>query len=308
MKSFLIKSLFFLLCSFCIVWAAVLICVDGRSDYYYLKFTSPQQKSLILGASEAAQGLLPHVLNKGLRDMNVELPIYNYAFTRVFSPYGKDYLNSIKKKMDPSAKNGIFILSVTPWNISVSKKLQDKALFPEAETMIVKVKDVNSNPNWEYLFKSYSKPYYSLFQKSKELTLHEDGWTEVTVPMDSFSVKKRIEKKVNKFVSNDLINQEYSPVRFSYFKETISFLKKHGKVYIVSLPTAPEIVNINHEYMPDFEHKISVVASQLGVKYLDYSTEEGYQTTDGVHLYKEAGKQLTLKILEAITQDLKDER
>lgn len=310
MKKFLSKLGLFLLLAGGTIWIVTFTFVDGKSDYYYLRFTSEEQKSLIIGSSVASQGIIPSVLNDKLGDSKFEMPIYNYAFTRVFSPYGFYYLESIKKKLNTDVKNGLFILSITPWEISRSKEniKDDENLFCENGTFISEVKNVSSNPNWEYLLKSYSKPYYSLFQKSKELTLHEDGWTEVTIPMDSLSVKKRISKKIKKFLSNDLVNQEYSPIRFNYFKETISFLKKHGKVYIVSLPTAPEIAKINHKYMPDFEQKISAVANQLGVEYLDYSNEKGYQTTDGVHLHKDAGKQVTLKIFEEISQDIKDER
>ena len=287
------------------VWMVILFWVDGRSDFYYLKFTSPQQQSLILGTSEAAQGLLPKAFNSEFQENNFDFHIYNYAFTRIFSPYGKHYLNSIKKKLDPNSKDGIFILSVTPWSISVSNDLEDEAFFPEAESMIVKVKDVCRNPNFEYLVKCYSKPYYKLFIKNDVYCLNSDGWSEVSPPMDSESIEGRTKKKMVK-LSSEIKEYKLSQIRLSGLVETINFLKNHGKIFLVAMPVDKRIHEINLKYLPTFEHLISELGDSLSVPFLDYSKDFTYKTTDGYHLYKDDGKRFSEKVANDIIEILNE--
>lgn len=101
MRQFLIQVLVF--CAIAVgLFLAFLSQADGSTDPFYIRFTTPQQESLILGTSRAAQGLQPKVF-----DSISSLDIYNYAFTIGHSPYGKTYLNSIKKKIRENTKNGV---------------------------------------------------------------------------------------------------------------------------------------------------------------------------------------------------------
>lgn len=308
MTRFLLKILSFFLFYFILFLAGLIYFVDGKSDYYYLRFTSNKQSSLILGTSVAAQGIQPRVLNDVLKGQSFELPIYNFAFTRIYSPYGKHYLECVKKKLDTNYSNGVFILSVTPWDISVKKEnsSDDEELFPEKGTMITEIRNVNIKPNFEYLNKCYSKPYYKLFIKNPTYEMHEDGWSEVSPPMDSISVNKRIASKVNKFKEDDIVNYKFSENRYNSFIQTIEYLKNYGTVYIVCLPLSKEINELNQIYMPDFKNKIHQVAAVQAVDFFDYSSEDGYQTTDGYHLYKESGKEISKKIGLDIINSIKN--
>ena len=91
MKKFIVN-----ICLFLIIVLLTILGVfwqaDGKTDPFYLRFTTDKQNSLILGTSRAAQGLLPEVLNSKLnRD-----DFFNYSFTLGHSPYGPTYLKSIK--------------------------------------------------------------------------------------------------------------------------------------------------------------------------------------------------------------------
>src|SRR4051812_33254984 len=81
---------------------------NGKSDYFYLRFTTPPQPSLILGTSRAAQGLQPSVFNES--NLAFAKPMFNFSFANNISPYGPIYLNAIKKKVSTASKNGLFIL------------------------------------------------------------------------------------------------------------------------------------------------------------------------------------------------------
>ena len=87
---------------FCTSCYAVFSLADGSTDAFYVKFTTPKQKALIIGSSRAAQGLQPAVINLVLENTH----IYNYAFSRVHTPYGPAYFNSIKKKCYSGAGAG----------------------------------------------------------------------------------------------------------------------------------------------------------------------------------------------------------
>ena len=114
MKKFLFKLFLFLITFFLFIYIFFSKLEDQLAqDNFYFKFTTPKQSSMILGTSRALQGLIPEIINK---ELNID--IYNYAFTVMNSSYGPSYLNSIKKKLNKNSKDGVFILAVDPWSIS----------------------------------------------------------------------------------------------------------------------------------------------------------------------------------------------
>ena len=86
MKKLFLKILFFHYAS--VLFYSIFIQVDGNTDPYYKRFTTPTNNSLILGVSKAAQGLQPQVFNNILNRKD----LFNYSFTISSSPYGKLYL------------------------------------------------------------------------------------------------------------------------------------------------------------------------------------------------------------------------
>lgn len=294
MKKFLIEVAIFLvlvLGSFFIVF----IQADGSSDPFYIRFTTRKQHALILGTSRAAQGIQPAVLDKILPGNN----FFNFSFTLISSPYGPVYLNSIKKKLDQETTNGIFILSVDPWSISSKSGYpNDSTRFKERRQILSLSPWVNLYPNIPYLVNFYGEPFYTLIWKEKtSMFLHNDGWLEVTIRMDSSAIRKNIDRKIYIYKKNNLPNFKYSEVRYEYLIKTIAFLKQHGDVYMVRLPVHPKMMEIDNQLVPDFSEKMNLISKTTGTPYLDLTgLNDSLTYTDGNHLYKESGKIITRRI------------
>jgi hypothetical protein len=123
--------------------------IGGEDDNFYRRFTSPPAPSLVVGSSRCAQGIVPSVINNS--SLPFARPLYNYCFTNGNSPYGPYYLRSIKKKTKGD-KDGVFIVEVNPWTLSVSEPSLSENEYREANRLIGKMEIVNSiDPNLEYI-------------------------------------------------------------------------------------------------------------------------------------------------------------
>lgn len=130
--------------------------------------------------------------------------------------------------------------------------------------------------------------------------LHENGWLEVTVSMESMEVEKRTNRIARTYREENLAVFQYSSLRFQYLKKTIEFLCKHGEVYLVRLPIHPRMMDIEYELMPDFTNVMEKL-TPLTEGYLDLTElNDKYQYTDGNHLYKDSGKEVSIVIAEWI--------
>lgn len=292
MKTFIVKtSMFLILVVF--FFGAILFQADGYTDGFYVRFTTPQKDNLILGTSRSAQGLQPEIF-----DSILQKDFFNYSFTISHSPYGPVYLNSIKKKLNLQVKNGVFIITVDPWSISQQgQNPNDTTKFGEKNLALGNVNTVNINPNFEYLLKQLKGKYYTILTKKNSQTfLHNDGWLDVTVDMDSASTSKRLKNKIYYYRKNNLPNCKLSTIRLDYLNQTVEFLKLHGKVYVVRLPISPEMLEIEQELMPNFNDIMDSIKQKTD-GYLDMTTENHlYKFTDGNHLWKESGKLVSVKI------------
>ncbi len=286
MRKFIIKTALFL-GIVATAFGLILAQADGRTDPFYVRFTTPPKDNLILGTSRSAQGLQPSEFRNILGK-----EFFNYSFTIAHSPFGSVYLNSIKRKLNPDVKDGIYIITVDPWSISNNQvDPNDTLKFSENTLALANVKDVNANPNFEYLFKQFKGEYYKIITSpEKNGFLHQDGWYEVSVPMDSATKAKRLQNKINNYKKENLPGRQLSQVRLDYLQKTIAFLKMHGDVYIVRLPVSREMFAIEEEFMPNFNEIIEpAIRSANG--YLDLTSEnENYEFTDGNHLWKDSGK------------------
>lgn len=270
--------------------------VDGTTDAYYLRLATPAQSSLVLGTSRAAQGINPQVLNEVL-DKN----IFNYAFTLGHSPYGPTYLKSIQKKLNTQQKDNIFILTVDPWNISANVDAPNNvSKFIENKRILATTPFVNSNPNYWYIFNNFQGNLDKIIHNPSALLLHENGWLEIDVKMDTTSVAQRLQSKLDIYENENLPRYAFSTVRFDYLKKTIDYLNQFGKVYLVRLPVHQKILAIEDRFMPDFNEKIKEI-KPLTRGYLDMTpNHQKYQYTDGNHLYKDSGNEVTREIAEWI--------
>lgn len=301
MKRFLLHTFLFislvLITLYGVFWQA-----GGHSDDpFYVRFTTHKQQSMILGTSRAAQGLLPAVFNEVLgRD-----DLYNFAFTAPHSPWGPTYLGAIKKKINQS-KEGIFVLDVSPLNLSIGKGLPDDTLsFNEVNLTLAKINSVDSKPNIPYLLNNYRDNseggrYYDLIRKSKWMYLHEDGWLEIFCNQKCLDgMEANIKVKVESY-KKQLPAQKYSETRRNYLIKTIEYLKQFGKVYLVRLPLHPEMMKLENQYMPDFNDKIDS-AVQLSSGYLDLTGQNAeFIYHDGNHLYSESAREVSKIIAEWI--------
>lgn len=296
MKKFLIYIVVFAL-PVIPMFLFILGLADGYTDPFYLRFTTPRQKNMILGTSRAAQGLQPRIFTEVL-----DRDFYNYSFTVVHSPYGPTYLNSIKKKVDPDGKEGIFIVTVDPWSISsTTADPNDSTHFEEVNLCVGNTPFVHMNPNYWYLIENLGGDINKVLNNDNSaLFLNDDGWLEVTVPMDTASVNKRIQMSMKHYAEDNLPIFHFSPLRLEYLKKTIRFLNGYGKVYLVRLPVYKRMLEIERELMPDFSSKMDEVAP-LTEGYLDMTGNgERYRYTDGNHLYKESGEVVSREIGEWI--------
>jgi hypothetical protein len=287
MKKFLIQ-----LSIISIITLVVLLIIisraDGYTDPFYIRFTTPKQQNMILGTSRAAQGLRPEVFQQLLnKDVN------NFAFTVAHSPFGKVYYETIQRKHNKK-KGGLFIIAVDPWSISSwCSSPNDLSQFRENNRCLDKIKTVDSNPNFSYLLNSLPGNYSDIFLNNGRMFLHENGWFEITVPMDSTSIAKRTSNKVKDYRFNLLPKTQLSSVRLEYLIKTINYLKEYGSVYLVRLPIHKSLMEIEDELTPNFESKIKE-AIDLSNGYLDLTPQNDlFDYTDGNHLHKSSAEKVS---------------
>lgn len=307
MKNILVKSIL-------LAGIAVLLLVPviwqfnaGHLDTYYTRLTTERAPSMVIGSSRAAQALQPKVFHDIAPEMQ------NFAFTILHTPFGPAYYELIKKKLKPDTQNGLYLIAVDPWSVSaLTPNERDPEHFRENKVFTSKIKQVNSNPNLEYILRYYDKPFYYAFAKEMydlatkgvpDSKLHKDGWLEINVPVDSASVRKRIKNKLQDY--HQYVREAFiHPVRLQSLEQTISLLNKHGEVFLVRLPVSKEMAAIETKYAPNFDNLLNTMATKHNIRYLNYFPESGqHLTIDGNHLHKESGKLISSRIYSEIKQE-----
>ena len=277
------------------------VVLKGQVDAFYGRFTTPPAGSLVLGTSRAAQGIRPAVLTARLGEQ-FEGPLLNYAFTLTHSPYGPAYLRSIQRKLRPETKNGLFIVAVDPWSLSLTGP---EGAFPEDNSFIGQLHQVSQNPNLAYLARYQAKPFYRLLLDYATATerLHPDGWLEVHIGNDSAQVRARTARKLHDYRLL-AASQHLSAGRLLALRQTIVFLRQHGHVVLVRLPVGPSLLQLEQVYQPGFDQLMRQTAADYALPYLDYSTQP-YATTDGNHLQREASAAFSQRLAADIQAELK---
>ena len=298
MRKFILKTLFFAI-PIIIFVVIVMFKAGGHLDPFYVRFTTPKHQNMILGTSRAAQGLQPKVF-KSVLNKNMG----NFAFTVAHSPFGKVYYESIKRKLDKK-KGSLFIVTVDPWSISSKCSPPNNiSEFRENALCLNKTKILDLDPNIFYLYENFSGRYKDLIDsKNNNMYLHEDGWLEISdIAMDSVSVSHRIADKTKTYKNIHLPKTKFSSLRLEYLIKTIDYLKDYGRVYLVRLPIHESIMKIEEQLMPDFDTKIKE-AIYLSNGYLDMTVQnELFEYTDGNHLYKTSGEEVSIKVANWIKE------
>ena len=302
MRTFLIKTG----CALLIVGLfhlAAAFMADGSTDPYYLRFTVPRQKSLVLGGSRSAQGLHPAVFNDADRAGQFTGPLYNFSFTIAHSPYGPTYLDAVRQVLDTSARNGLFILQVDPWQLASSKEDPDDGmLMLEKERALGVQWTWRRRPNHEYLVRHWDAGWGALGHWPRgdpdtTMFVRDDGQLELHIPMDPVTVKERTRRMVANNRSEFLAVLAPSSRRLASLREMMELLKPHGRVILLRMPVHPEFAAMEAELDRDFDRKLDSLARASRAPYWTYSGRNGEFTyTDGSHLDRSSGERFSLEI------------
>jgi hypothetical protein len=280
----------------------------GYVDAFYARFAAPPAGSLVLGTSRAAQGIKPSVLATRLGG-RYQGPWLNYAFTLAESPYGPGYLGSIRRKLALGTRHGLFVVAVDPWSLALPKAALDKRplILPEANSMVSRLRDVSQSPNLDYLAHYLHKPFYQLLLDTNPARvierLHPDGWLEIALPppsADTALLRRRTAEKLATYRPL-AANSRLAAARLLSLWETINFLKAHGQVVLVRLPTGPAMAALEQDFQPDFDQLMRQLGERQGVPYLTYLGQP-YPTNDGNHLHRDAAEAFSQRLATAIAQ------
>jgi hypothetical protein len=300
MKKFLIKSLFFFLL-IVVTISTILMAFGGYVDYFYEKFTTPKAQSLILGDSRSMQGIQPAVINDYLSSSEYSLPMMNYSFTIAQIAYGPLYSESVRKKLDPTTKNGLFILTVNPWILSSREGDDEKnGVFFEKDMPPHNMELVSMNPNIEYLIKNFNYFHFkSIIRRTSKM--HKDGWLEESnLPKDIITLNEWKDKQV--IMYNGYASEwEKSEFRLQSFESLIKYLKDFGTVLLIRMPIDEKIIDIENNYWFNFDLEINGIANKTNTHYINFTTvNNDYKTYDGNHLDKFGGVTFTKNICDSI--------
>ena len=312
MKNFLRKLTIYILL-ICVLLSVYILIVYFRPDFvdnFYYRFTTPKANSLILGTSRAAQGIKPEIINRQLC-LNDSNKIINHAFAAGPSDFGPNYYREITQKLNKDSKNGLFIISVIPWDFctTIDNADDDSLQFFEVrkKLFVGNLKSSSTNPNFEYLWQYWNNKF-SVFEMLFKhmicykgiLELHSDGWLEVDIPMDSLSVIKRIMTS-SESATESARYKKWSNTRFYFFEKIVRYLRNRGEIYLVRLPVSKPMAELENRKFPDFDNKMRVFADKYNIKYIDFINESGnYLTIDTHHLWKEESEKITYRICDSI--------
>lgn len=299
MKKFLVRLLVFSILITSII-LFLLYRYGGYVDYFYNKCASPRQSAMIIGDSRSFQGLQPSVFNDNLSN-DFDLPMYNFSFTLAQVSYGESLLSSIKSKINSETKNGLFILSVHPYILSQRDKDNfEKGIYFEESFPPGNMNYLAMNPNVEYFFKNYDYFHFKAVIRKNSI-VHDDGWLEeYNLPKDTTTLADWRKNQIELY-GGFKSKWKKSDYRIEQLSQTIKFLKNHGTVVLVRMPSSDNIVAIEKEYWQDFNSDITKVASENKVQYLDFTKNlSDYNTYDGVHFDKNGGKKFTKAVCDSI--------
>lgn len=280
----------------------------GYVDAFYARFAAPPAGSLVLGTSRAAQAIRPDVLAAQLGS-RYEGPWLNYAFTLAESPYGPGYLSSIRRKLAPGTRRGLFVLAVDPWSLSLPTKLINnrEATFPEAKSMVSQLASVSQSPNLDYLAHYLHKPFYQLLLDTDTAhvveRLHPDGWLEIALPPPTANPALLARRTAEKLTTYRALaaSSQLAAARVASLNELIALLKPHGRVVLTRLPTGPQMAALEQQYQPAFDAQMARLAARHAVPYLNYLALP-YPTNDGNHITRGAAGQFSQRLAADIAR------
>lgn len=316
MKAFFTKLTVFSLAFVCIYMLCVHILSKDYVDIYYKKFTQ-EAGGLVIGISKASKGINPNIIENELKHLDFDTPIVNFALNVSNSKYGDIYFEAIKKKVNFSSKNQLFIVSVSPASFAakINAEPEDIIEMDKKFTIVGKVDQVKAKPNFNYVIETYDQPLYNAFhpyEKDPRFTIHDNGWLEIKLDYSKSDsiVKNDIlfwKSILLKHFKNEVKTQEVSEYRIKSFVEMIQFLKQNGSVFIITMPEDKEFIDSEKIFWPNFEPQMDSIAAKLNIPYINYWYLSGkLKTYDGLHLESESAKEFTHLLSKDIKGYLED--
>lgn len=303
-QRFLLRCLVFMALAAGVSALLVPLAFHPSADEFYGKLTGEPPPSLIIGTSRAAQGLVPSVFNDST--LSFARPDFNFAFTMQHSRYGPAYLRAIQRKLAPGTTDGLFLLEVSPVALSVTAPQAADAEFPESQTFVGKMHSFNATPNLEYAL--YASPPGTKLMEAimgqlrgqYSSYLHPDGWLEISLSPRTLADQKRFKFKRLSY-ENLLMKSRPSSRRWEAFEQTVSFLRERGRVAIVRLPLGLPIYELEQQYQPDFDARMTESAKRLAVPYLNLAVLSGkFETNDGNHLTRQAAVVVSRRVATSL--------
>ena len=303
MKKFLLNIGLFTLVLSCFYGVIFIVTPTGSWGADYVRVSSPQYSSLILGSSMAARGLSPSVVQQVLENY-YEFPMMNFSFN-IGIPYGEVYFNRIAEKLkDNKNKNSLFLISVDPYTIADYQTNEINNNFKrEKNVFLAQLRSVTSQPNWEYFLKHIllSKKFVT----KQKISCDKYGFDSSLLNMETDTeqnVRERIETIVLPWYEKDVIpNYRFSEERLSYLSKIVNLLKENGDVFLIRMPFEAELLKITDSISPNFDKDMQDFANVHNVNYISFwGNTSKYRTTDGVHLYKEEAERFTKDICDSI--------
>ena len=296
MRKFILKLLLVLSVPVLFIVFSYVFWLNGYIDPFYVRISSPQKSSMILGTSRASMGIVPCVL-----ESNGYVNVYNFGFTIGVAPWGESYYNSICKKLDTTRNDGLFVLSIDPFSISSFFEKDGTEYIPP--TFLSDLNSVTATPNWGYLYQMDVKPWRYLLNlmhlEKSDFFIHDDGWGESLRVWDAETEKEETPLKLNEY-KNNFSNSKLSYNRLGYLEKTIIKLRPHGRVVLVRIPTSAEMYDFECEYMPSFDSLIMDLEEKYNVEYYNFQNKGAYRTYDGNHLIPEDAKRFTQELCDSL--------
>ena len=261
-----------------------LLFIAGHNIQDYNKCIGSPQKNLIIGTSRASQALQPQALYGASGDS-----FFNFAFNGSLSKYGEVYNEAIIKKLDPNTNQGVFILAVDPWSLSVKKG--DESEYPlqhDQQNYLHQLPSFTGKTNLSFLYHNYNYGWMHLiwdYYKSGSLAItHEDGWMEIIRDTAQARIEERKGKKLLA-KQKEIVDYAMSTYRLESLKKLILYLKSKGSVYLIRLPISKEFYQLENGYFTTFEKEIQSIVNGMGVSYWDMvSIQDSVKYNDGHHI------------------------
>ena len=313
MKKYIYNTLLyiFLLGIIAILYIILIFFRPDLVDSFYYRFTTDKANSLILGGSRSAQGIKPDVINK-MVDLDGN-KIINHSFALGPSSFGPNYYREVTKKLSKESTSGLFIISVGPWTLAtgMTNIEDDSTKFFEVEEKLFvgNLKSSSTNPNFDYLFNYWNNKYSpfenifkSIINYEGLIRLHEDGWLEISIDMDTIINNARIKRSEEEYKTKQV---KLSNTRLYFLDKIAGYLNNYGNVILVRMPVTSQMKKIENSRFPEFDELIQKIAGKYNIQYFNFIKESGkFLTTDIHHLYKDDSERFTIMLCDSLNKSL----